>query len=69
MTNVWNRIKAEPALVGAAVVAVGALFGADLVEESGTITAGLALLVGWLVRRKVVPLVKFEAAPEQDKAA
>jgi hypothetical protein len=55
-----NRIADEPALIGGLVLAVGNLVGSDLTGESAWIESGIALVVSWLIRRKVTPVRKLE---------
>jgi hypothetical protein len=67
ISRIWNRIANEPALIGGLVLAVGNLIGEDFSGEAAFVESGVALVVAWLIRRKVTPVRKLrsvQAPPE-----
>lgn len=65
LSQLWDRIQAEPALVTTfitACVALASSFGFDLSpEQVGGITAVTAAVMGIITRQNVRPLVKLRA--------
>lgn len=51
-----ERIKNEPVLISAVVLAVGNLFGADLTPFEGFIQTAVVLIVGFITRQFVTPV-------------
>lgn len=54
-----DRLKNEPALVVAVILAVANLVaGKDLGLDADTLESAVVLVGGWLVRQRVTPLAK-----------
>jgi hypothetical protein len=56
--SIAGRVRREPALLTAAVLAVGNLLGADLSDTANTLESLIVLLGGYIVRQRVTPVVK-----------
>ena len=54
--RVGARVRREPALLTAAVLAVGNVAGADLTDTANTLESLIVLVGGWYVRQRVSPV-------------
>lgn len=57
MKRAINRVRSEPALVAAVLVAAANLVaGKDLALDANLVESGVVVVTGWLVRSKVTPV-------------
>lgn len=62
LRRIGNRIANEPVLIGALIIALGNLYGADLSETATQVEAILTAVIAFVVRHKVTPMRKLQAA-------
>lgn len=56
-----DRVANEPALLVTAVIAVAALFGADLTNYQDILDSVMIIIGGFLIRRQVTPTRKLQS--------